>query len=136
MVEMELIAPGADIVGFEHRAETPAEREAVEKAVGLLKAGAELFAFPADAGCSLREAELESALLPDDRDEDEAHEHEDHAEFHVRYRFHCTQPDALNHVDIGYFRRFPAARELEAQFITARGQATQELTPASARLRF
>ena len=133
-VEIELISPGADIVGFEHQAETQTDREAVEKAVARLKAGAQLFGFPAEADCRLEEAEVESALMGEERHEGEARE--EHAEFHVRYRFLCARPDALTHVDVGFFQAFPAAQELEAQFITARGQGARELTPASARLKF
>jgi len=134
MVEIELISPGADIVGFEHGAETQADREAVENAVTRLKAGAQLFVFPREAQCRLEEAEVESELMGDERHEGEGEAHEEHAEFHARYRFFCAEPGALTHVDVGFFRQFPAARELEVQFIAARGQGGQELTPAAARL--
>ena len=141
-VEMELMAPGADIVGFEHAPETAEERAAVENAVAILVDGAALFAFPPEAACQAEEAQVESALLERDHAEDgehedgEAHGDEEHAEFHVRYRFQCERPDRLSFVEIRLFERFPAARELVVQTISTRGQSAQELTPSSARLKF
>ena len=139
-VEIELITPGADIVGFEHAPETTEDKAVVEGAAATLKDGEGLFAFPPAAECRLEEAEVESPLL--DHDGEAAHEHGEehegdaHAEFQAHYHFLCRQPDDLTHVDVRVFERFPAARELEVQAISARGQGATELTPSSARLKF
>jgi hypothetical protein len=144
-VEMELEAPGADIVGFEHIAETTEDKAAVTRAVGFLKAGNMLFVFPAGAKCRLQTAEVESPMVEerghqkDDghKGKDAGHEEEGHAEFHAHYKFHCGQPASLTHVDAKkFFKRFPAAREIEVQAITPKGQRARELTPAAARLKF
>ena len=70
-VAMELHAPGADIVGFEHAAKSAEDRAAVDSAVAMLARPLELFVLPAQAECTVTQAsaELES---------EEAHE--DHAE--------------------------------------------------------
>jgi len=141
-VEIELIAPGADIVGFEHAPETAADKAAVDNAVAALKNGAGLFAFPPGAGCRQEGAEVESALLDDGHSDDEEHVHgeeeegEAHAEFHAHYRFQCEVPDRLTHMDVTYFERFPMAAELEVQAISPQGQSAGELTPSAARLKF
>ena len=162
-VEMELIAPGADIVGFEHAPESPQDKAAVTAAVAALRDGAGLFVFPREASCRLLEADVESGLLADDHageekhgneqehgeekeahgEEDEAHgeEHEAHgeevhAEFHAQYRFSCARPDRLNHMDVRFFERFPSGGEIEVQTISPRGQSAQELTATSMRLKF
>ena len=156
-VQMELIAPGADIVGFEHAPESPQDKAAVKSATATLKDGAGLFVFPREAGCQLMEAEIESASLEDDHgeddhgeeehgneqehgEEDEAHgeEHaeEAHGEFHAHYRFSCARPDRLSHVDVRFFERFPSGRQIEVQTISPRGQSAQELTASSMRLKF
>ena len=141
-VEMELMSPGADIVGFEHAPETAAQRAAVVSAAAALEDGAALFAFPPEAGCRLSRAEVESALLDRDHGEGEAHEpgaeveREAHAEFEAEYRFRCERPDRLSHVDVRLFELFPAARALVVQSISPRGQSAEELTPSSARLKF
>jgi len=78
-VEMNLIAPGADIVGFEHAAEGDADKAAVAAAVEKLEAGGKIFVFPDGAGCALEEAEIKSGLLQDDHDHDHGHDdHKDH----------------------------------------------------------
>ncbi len=139
-VEIELIAPGADIVGFEHAPETAEDKAAVEGAAATLKDGEGLFAFPPSAECRLEEAEVESPLLDHDgekaHEHGEAHEGDGHAEFQAHYHFVCRQPDRLTHVDIRVFERFRAAQELEVQLISPRGQGATDLTPSSARLKF
>lgn len=143
-VEIEITAPGADIVGFEHAAETEADRAALAAAAARLKDAAALFRFPPKADCRLEEAEIHSALLDEahghekghGHDKAHAHEAEAHAEFRAHYHFRCADPAALSHVDLGYFTAFPAARELEARTITAKGQGAQELTADRPRLTF
>ncbi len=150
VVEIEITAPGADIVGFEHAAETEADRATLAAAAARLKDGASLFRFPPNAGCRLEDAEVHSALLDDthdhekghdhekkhDHDKGHAHEAEGHAEFRAHYHFRCADPAALSHIDLGYFAAFPAARELEARTITAKGQGAAELTADRSRLTF
>lgn len=164
-VLMEWIAPGADIVGFEHPAESDADKAAVQDAVHALEDATTLFVFPPEAACRLESAEVETSLLEhhdghdehhdeghDDRHDDEHqedehadhHEHEEgdehhdetHSEFEIRYGFHCDQPDRLDHIEVKVFERFPGAEEIDAQVIAPGGQTAQELTPASSRLAF
>jgi hypothetical protein len=142
-VEIELVSPASDIVGFEHAPETAPDKAAVTKATDLLGKGAAVFLFPADARCSLKEAAvrstLEAAREPqrDDRahGKKEDHGRETHAEFHVRYHFQCENPAALTHVDVKLFAHFAAMRELEVQALTGKGQSAQELTSESPRLK-
>lgn len=143
-VEVEITAPAADIVGFEHAAKTEADRAALAAAAARLKDAAGLFRFPPKAACRLEEADIQSALLKEAHGHDKEHAHEKghghqaetHADFRAHYHFHCADPTALTHVDLGYFKAFPAARELEARTITARGQGAQELTADRPRLTF
>jgi len=154
LVELELAAPGADIVGFEHEPATAAEKEAFASALAKLKNGAALFMFPDAAKCRLDEARVESEDMSEEQHEEEhrhesAHEKDDHdeaghqkgeadkhAEFHVHYRFRCADAEQLTYIDVSYFNAFPAARELEVQALTPRGQKGGELTAASPRLTF
>ena len=163
VVAIELISPGANIVGFEHEAKSPEDRASVDEAVAILEDGASLFAFPAAAGCRLEEADVQSVLMEDGQaehegeDQDHAdhdhgdhdhgdhdhgdhehadHENEAHAEFHVRYRFDCDDPSALSHVDVKLFERFPATEELDVQAVSPGGQSAAELTAAATRLTF
>lgn len=167
-LEIELIAPGADIVGFEHDANTAEDKAAVESAAAKLEDAMAILGIPAAAECILEEVEIESALLEDgDHDHDDhkdehghkdddhddhahkdedghkdEHDHDDHdkkdgeqhAEFHAHYHFDCGAPAELTHLDLGYFKQFPNAEELDVQAITASGQISTELTAEKARL--
>ena len=85
-VQMELIAPGADIVGFEHAPGSDEDRAAVQKAVATFQEG--LFKLPEAAGCELEAVGIYSSLLPDGEpvhkgehhDHDHDHKDEHHAE--------------------------------------------------------
>lgn len=150
---MELTAPGADIVGFEHAPGTAEQKKAVRDAVTALKNGAGLFLFPAAADCRMQKAEVTSALVElwdqdhenkshdehsggHDRDHEEEKAGQSHAEFRVDYHFECERPGHLTHIDFRFFERFPNAKELESQVIGAKGQMAAELTPTAARLKF
>ncbi len=80
-VAMELEAPGADIVGFEHPAESAADRALIDAAIAQLAKPLELFVIPAVAGCTVTAANV-ALMGEDDHDEhDEGHK-EDHADDH------------------------------------------------------
>ncbi|MEO9650987.1 MAG: DUF2796 domain-containing protein [Roseobacter sp.] len=81
-IAMEFHAPGADIVGFEHPAESAEDRASVDAAVAILSKPLDLFVIPAAAGCSVVQAsaELESEEAHEDHDAHEDHEHDDHDE--------------------------------------------------------
>ncbi|MEM9625548.1 MAG: DUF2796 domain-containing protein [Pseudomonadota bacterium] len=82
-IEMELIAPGADIVGFEHEAKSDEDMAAVEQAKATLGEPLSLFGFSADAGCSVESASVEiEAEEHHDHHGDEAHAHDEHEHEH------------------------------------------------------
>lgn len=77
-VEMELIAPGADIVGFEHEATSEADVAAVEQAEETLSAPLSLFGFADAAGCVVETTAVEIEGEDHGEHGDEDHAHEDH----------------------------------------------------------
>ena len=74
-VLMELEAPGADIVGFEHPAELAEDRAAIEAAIVTLEQPLALFVPAEAAGCAVNSASVR--LLTEGEDNDE-HDHEKH----------------------------------------------------------
>jgi hypothetical protein len=134
-VFIELMAPGSDIVRFEHYPKSDDDRKAVSVAVGKLKKGMRLFNFPKGAGCQQEEVNVESGLMESDGNA-KTKLSAAHAEFLARYQFRCAAPEALNYINIGYFSMFSRAVELEVRTITSQGQGAVELTPTSSRLTF
>ena len=144
-VEIELEVPGADIVGFDHPAASAEDRKAMDVAVTKLKDGARLFLFPAAAGCSLKEAEVEvhggDKAEHDDgkKKEEQKNEHElerGHSEFHAHYHFRCADIAAASPLDVQLFAFFPSAQKLAAQSISPSGQGAATLTPQNHRFNF
>lgn len=133
-VVMEVAAPGLDILGFEHPAETAEEKAAVEAGKAALADPLSLFVMPAAAGCRVVEA---AVLLEQEEHEGEAEEHageahEDHhevlhSEFAGRYTLDCADPGALADITFAWFDRFPNAKEVEVTLVTDKGQASFEV---------
>ncbi|MGI9510876.1 MAG: DUF2796 domain-containing protein [Geminicoccaceae bacterium] len=148
-IEMELVAPGADIVGFEHMAKSDEDKAAMEQAEAVLGKPLSLITFSSDAGCSIESASVEiEGEAHHDEHADEAHaeeEHHDdgehaeagheeheggtsHNEFHATYALTCSAPDALDGIDFaGFFDSFAGAEELEVTVISEKGQASYEV---------
>ncbi len=142
-VAMELTAPGADIVGFEHAAHDDEERLKVEAAVSDLARPLDLFVLASDAGCSVTAASVKILGEKDEHEEDHhAHdEHEEHAEGHddhdesgevhseffAEYRLDCADVTAIETIEFAYFERFQNALELDVQLVTESGAQALEV---------
>jgi hypothetical protein len=140
MLELELISPAMNIVGFEHTPATPAQIEAVHQAVARLQEADSLFQLPPAAGCRLVDAEVETGLMatagqhaheghPAESHEHQGHqdERDGHAEFHAHYRYRCGKPEALDSMGVRLFEAFPGLHRLHAQTVSAHGQHQAEL---------
>ena len=135
-VEIGFMSPGANIVGFEHPATSETDKAAIRSAMATLTAGEKLFIFPEPADCQLADADVHGPASDGTTHSGHSHgsDKETHTEFEVRYQFQCANPSALTHIDVRIFDVFPGTEEIDAQFITPRGQGARELTPKSPRL--
>jgi len=154
IIEMNLVSPGMDIVGFEYAASTDADKGKVEAAIRTLLLPENVIALPKAAGCRLTEvlAHLHAGDHDDDHDDDqdqdaatEAHSHDEgedhdhtegaaHSEFHARYIFACAQPQELTTLGFPFFERFENANEIEARYVTATGAGAAEINRSVAKL--
>ncbi|SGZ00631.1 ZrgA family zinc uptake protein, partial [Moritella viscosa] len=66
---LAISAPGADIVGFEHAAETAQEKEILKQALARLETPEHLFSFEQVAQCKLSDSFIEQSLSAHDEDE-------------------------------------------------------------------
>ena len=151
-VEINIHAPGMDIVGFEYEATSAEDKDAVEAAIRTMLMPENMVALPEAVGCRLTEvlAHLHGgdhdhddadAHMEEDHDHDDDHEHEDHAEgddhdadeaqhseFHVSYAFACDDEDELTTISFPFFDQFGNAQEIEAQYVTDAGAGSAEIT--------
>ena len=129
---MTLEAPGMDIVGFEHDAETAEDLARIDAAVALLAEPLALFVMPDAAGCEATEI---SASLVGAKHEEESHgEGEQHTSFRAEYLLACTDIESVDGIDITYFAAFPNARSLVVQVISETGAHRVVVESAAPRL--
>ncbi|MCG9546553.1 DUF2796 domain-containing protein [Vibrio sp. Isolate33] len=73
---VEVTAPGADVVGFEHAPETDEQKKVFERAIAQLNKPDELFSFN-NASCTLKFKSVTNTL-EGDHDDHEGHDHAEH----------------------------------------------------------
>jgi hypothetical protein len=137
-VQMEVIAPGADIVGFEHAPKSDEQKAALAAARAKLESIEAVMALPKAAGCSLVRTDVEGPG-GDDRDGAKAHDHghgassgkdasaDAHSEFHVTYTLTCASPAALDTLTFSYFESFKGAEALDVTVVSGKGQKAFEV---------
>ncbi|NOJ10721.1 zinc uptake protein ZrgA [Vibrio splendidus] len=73
---VEVTAPGADVVGFEHAPETAEQKKVFEQAIAQLNKPEELFAFN-NASCALKFKSVTNTL-EGEHDDHKGHDHAEH----------------------------------------------------------
>lgn len=143
---IEFISPAANIVGFEHEPATERDREVINKARALLMDGVSSFLFPAEAGCVLEHAEVETDLEHNGHEEHgagHAHSHDNgehhpdkhdhdgdgHGDFRAEYHFHVGNPPALTSLEVRLMQLFPSIERMKVQVASQSAQTAVELTP-------
>ncbi|WP_442582167.1 ZrgA family zinc uptake protein [Mesorhizobium sp. ASY16-5R] len=136
-VQMEFAAPGMDIVGFEHEAETARQKKTVEAALADLKEPLKLFVLPEATGCTVTSVDvkliagehehLQAAQNADKTAETDEHEG-GHSEFRATYALACTDASLLRFIHFAFFERFRDAEELGITIIDANGETTAEVS--------
>ncbi|MBL4599706.1 MAG: DUF2796 domain-containing protein [Rhizobiaceae bacterium] len=129
LLQIELEAPGSDIVGFEHEAEGDEQKKALQTALSNLGDPMRIFDFPEAAGCSVTASKAAFELEHEEEHEGEKHEDEEegHAEFHVSYSLTCTSPERLTNIGLKFFDLFPNAKEIEVAAVSGNGQMAAEI---------
>lgn len=120
---IELDSPADNLLGFEHKPGSDAEKARLADALATLRDGAALFAMPPGAGCRLQFA----AVSPPEYGGD------GHADFEASWEFRCGGMAALEWLETRLFARFPGIRQLATSIIAPAGQAAVVLRPGSTR---
>ncbi|MEZ6995737.1 MULTISPECIES: DUF2796 domain-containing protein [unclassified Aeromonas] len=143
---IELQAPAADLVGFEHAAKSDDEKAQYAKAVAQLKQPDALLRFDPAAGCTLTQQALQAAKEDHDHDHDhdhqksdgkhDEHQHDDagHADMGAMYTYTCAEPAKLTGLEATLFSVYPSLEKLSVQGILPSGQTAAELTPSANKL--
>ncbi|WP_462053443.1 zinc uptake protein ZrgA [Vibrio cholerae] len=141
---LEITAPGADVVGFEHAPQDDAQKQALEKALEILHHPEKLFALTDKAQCEKREVLIKHTLGGEEYQhshaygEGEEHEHQhgegehdhdehQHGSFTAQYQFHCEAVDQLKQIDTQWFQYFPSTEKIQANVLTEKQQSALQL---------
>jgi hypothetical protein len=143
-VEAQLDVPAESLWGFEHAAQTDAERAAMATAETRLRAGG-LIAFSPAANCTLESVMIDSPGADQtdqdhfghekrahDHDHDDHHDDADaygHQDVSVRFHFDCGSSDRIRDISTTLFDAFERLEVLDVVYVDARQQAGFELTP-------
>lgn len=129
---IELQAPAADLVGFEHAAKSEEEKAQYAKAVARLQQPDALFRLDPAAGCKLTQQELQAAK--EDHDHEHDHDEAGHADMGAMYTYTCATPAKLTGLEATLFSLYPSLEKLSVQGILPTGQTAAELTPSANKL--
>ncbi|MFW9741295.1 DUF2796 domain-containing protein [Vibrio parahaemolyticus] len=159
---LEITAPGADVVGFEHAPENAEQEKTLQHAVATLEDSNALFAINPQAQCEIEEVHVEHTLggqheehehhdhegydhdehahHDHDKHEHDGHEghdhseHSDHGEFTVQYRFHCAQVGELSRIQTDWFNQFPSTESVNVNLFTDTTQSATRLTKSNTQI--
>ena len=130
-IEMELVVPGMDIVGFEHVPSTDEQKAKVEKAKAQLADALSIFKLPAAAGCKTGAANVENRKethQPGEKDDDDKPGEPEHSEFHATWTITCEAPESVTGMETAYFVNFAGAQLLNVNVTTSKGQTQAQMT--------
>ncbi|MDF5653122.1 DUF2796 domain-containing protein, partial [Vibrio parahaemolyticus] len=97
---VEITAPGADVVGFEHAPENAQQEQALKQAVATLEDSNALFAINSQADCNIEEAYVSHNLSETHEEHDHSeHDHDDHAHHDHEGHEHHDHNDNHDHHD-------------------------------------
>ncbi|PMK33113.1 zinc uptake protein ZrgA [Vibrio lentus] len=147
---VEVTAPGADVVGFEHAPETAEQKKVFEQAIAQLNKPEELFGFN-NAGCTLKFKSVTNTLEGDhddheghdhaehDHDDHKGHDHAEHdhddhdhsegghGEFTVEYHYQCSNIAKLDTVNTQWFSKFGNTKSMTVNLLTDSAQIQEIL---------
>ena len=123
-VTISLESPLDSVIGFEHAANTPAQKAMVDALQARMKAPQDLFRFDAAAACTFSKSEAESAIFQPAPANSAAQEH---ADLDASFEFTCAHPDKLTTLDVALFQIYPKLKKLDVDVATGKGQFKRDL---------
>ncbi len=130
-LDVTLRAPLETLLGFERAPRSEAEKRAVQALLERLRHDAAMLRPDAAAGCARSGVELSSAALGLGAAGPGA---TGHAGLEARWRYGCTAPDRLAHIELGFVALHPRIARVEVQTVGARGVHKQLLRRPAQRL--
>ena len=118
-----LESPGDSILGFEHKAESEADKAKVTEAVTTIETGfSSWIVLDAALGCTWTKTKIDAQVMEDASHADAGHKkgkhkHADHSEVHVEYAVSCQSSLKGADVKIDFGTPFPRISKLNVQVL-------------------
>jgi hypothetical protein len=152
-VQVNLITPLHNLVGFEHAPGNEKQRQAVKSMASKLRQAGNLFILAPAAQCRSTAVRLESSVLSPDLlmavppvgksadtnaggpgDASRTELNGAHGELEAVWQFQCSNPQALQGMDVKLFEAFQGLQRLDVRTAGPKGQASATLSPLSTRI--
>lgn len=140
LLQIQLIAPASDIVGFEHQATSPEQQQTLSDARDVLSEFTNVFVFT-DGECEVTKIDIDTSTLEktkhDAHEHDKKHKHKHaHSNITATYDFKCEGLQALSTLNINVFDIFPAVSRVNTMWISEHVQGSQALSANNRQIRF
>lgn len=133
-IDVLLLSPAANLVGFEHPPETDEQRE---KVAGLEAWASQTPLINTGSGsCTVNQADVHGtwpAGNEDKHDHDHDHQHEGHADIEISQTLACPGLSAGGELETTVMVRFPAMEQLDVQWVSPQNQGGTRLTSGQSR---
>lgn len=134
-LEIQLTSPAINIVGFEHKATSKQQLQAIEQAKQTLESPAMLFSFSgSDCASILATAHfptLDEHHADHGNHEDHESDKEEHSEITASYKYNCSEGKRINAVQVNLIKYFPTIEKIKAMWLSDLKQGASELTSES-----
>ena len=136
-LEIRFESPSANLLGFEHKAETHEEKQRAADVDRVLKSPQILFGFQgSECKLSTLDVGFSSISEPviDEHEHEHEHEHEKnityttHSDITAEYSFLCSTEESLNEISVDLLDQFPAVETLNVNWILSTGQGSTQLS--------
>jgi hypothetical protein len=125
-LEVVLVSPLENLVGFEHAPRNDKERKAVKSMIDAFNKPGTLLTPTAAAKCSAEPAEITSPVTG--HGTGKPAENDAHAELEAVIVYQCANPSALKGMEVRLFHAFPQLKRIRADIVSDRGQRSATLT--------
>ncbi len=127
-LEIRFESPSANLLGFEHKAETHDEKQRAADVDRVLKSPQILFGFQGSE-CKLSTLDVGfSSISEPNIDEHQHISYTTHSDITAEYSFLCSTEESLNEITVDLLDQFPAVEMLNVNWVLSTGQGSAQLS--------
>lgn len=148
-LDLQLTSPAMNIVGFEYKAASKKDIEAVKTAKSILSQPEVLFLL-SDKDCKPINIDVDiSGLIEEDNHEQHDHKenddhkdhhdhdkHKSHAEIVANYSYSCNESSKLSSIKVSLFESFPGIETINAMWVMPSKQGSVRLSAKNSTIEF